>query len=319
MRRFLRRVLVAAAVLAAVYFAVAGWMLSGILLNVVTVGGALGGIETQTRSPYELNYDGDPRRAFGLAFEDAMVATKLGDAPAWIVPGMDDTQDELWAVYAHGIAGRRESGYKALSVLHPLGVTVLLPSYRNDAGAPAAPEGVYGFGVTEWSDLEAAVTLAEERGARRFILAGDSMGGAIIGEFLARSPKALAVVAIALDAPALDVRAVTENISERAGFPLPVGVAWTARRILSSRTGIDLSGAVTLPTLARFSGPVFVAHGAADSVVPVAVSDTLLSRRQAPTVYLRTGADHVLSWQEDPERYRTALDAFLRSAVGDSR
>jgi pimeloyl-ACP methyl ester carboxylesterase len=312
MNRFLKWALAALVVIVAGYFAVAGWMLSSILKNVVTVGGMLAGITTQSDDPFALNYDGDPGKAFGFAFEEVSIPGELGSLPAWIVPGKGG--GDVWMVYAHGIAGRRESGYKALSVARPLGIDTLLFSYRNDHGAPAAPEGIYGFGVTEWRDLEAAVKLAEERGARRIILAGDSMGGAIIGEFLRNSTHVKWVTAAALDSPALDVTAVVRGFAARVGFPLPGAVAWVARQIMPWRVGIDFSDATTLPVLASAPRQLFDVHGTADSVVPVSVSDELRARRVDMT-YLRTGADHVLSWQESPERYRAALDAFLRGVA----
>jgi hypothetical protein len=313
MSRFTRWVLAAAALIAVGYFAIAGWMLSSVLKDLVTVGGLLGGIQTQASDPFALNYDGDPQRALGYPFDDVTLDGELGPLPAWVVPG-ESAKGDFWMVYAHGVAGRRESGYKALSVAQPLGVTSLLFSYRNDAGAPPAPERIYGFGVTEWSDLEAAVKFAEDRGARRIILAGDSMGGAIIGEFLRNSQHVRWVVAAALDSPALDIRAVVRGFAARMGLPLPGAVAWVARKILPMRVGIDFSDAVTLPVLASGPNHLFVAHGTADSVVPVSVSDELDERR-VNMIYLRTGADHVQSWQENPERYRSELESFFRSVV----
>jgi fermentation-respiration switch protein FrsA (DUF1100 family) len=313
MRRFVRWGLAALVVLAIGYFAVAGWMLSSVLKNVVTVGGMLGGMTTQADDPFALNYDGDPQRAFGYAFEPVELRSDIGALPAWIVPGASTS--DVWMVYAHGIAGRRESGYKALSVAQPLGINSLLFSYRNDAGAPPAPEGIYGFGVTEWRDLEAAVKLAQDRGARRIVLAGDSMGGAIIGEFLRRSSEVRWVVAAVLDSPALDITAVVRGFASRIGLPLPGAVGWVARQIMPWRVGIDFSDAVTLPVLAAGPRSLFVVHGTGDSVVPVSVSDELNQRRARGMTYLRTGADHVQSWQEDSERYRSALDQFLRGVV----
>ena len=274
--------------------------------------GALSGIATQTADPYALNYDGDPQKAFGFAYTNAVVGSELGPLPAWIVPGAG-TPGDLWMVYAHGIAGRRESGYKALSVAQPLGITSLLFSYRNDADAPKAPQGIYGFGVSEWKDLEAAVKVARDKGARRIILAGDSMGGAIIGEFLRRSPEKAGVVALVLDSPALDIRAIVRGFAARIGFPMPAAVAWTARRILPWRVAIDFSNAVTLQEVAGVAA-VFDAHGIGDSVVPISVSDALDQLRGGHMIYLRTGADHVMSWQEDPERYRAELERFLFAA-----
>lgn len=310
------RFLAAALVVAAVgYLAVAGWLASSALTSIVTVGGPLAAIELQEDRPLDSNYRGDPGKAFGLSFEDASIDTELGPSPAWIVPGRNAAPGELWLVYAHGIAGRRENGFKVLSVAAELGVPSLLFAYRNDEGAPASPAGIYGFGVAEWRDLEAAVALAEARGAKRLILAGDSMGGAIIGEFLGRSPKAAMVVALALDSPALDIRKVVEGLTARMGFPLAGGVAVVARTLMGYRLPVDFSDAVTLGTVAAFAGPVFLAHGSKDGIVPIAVADELVARRVAPTTYLRTNADHIVSWQENPDLYRGLLDTFLRGVA----
>src|SRR5690606_31805701 len=114
------------------------------------------------------------------------------------------------------------------------------------------------------------------------------------------------VTAAVLDSPALDIRAEVLGFASRIGFPLPGAVAWTARQIIPWRVGIDFSDAVTLPVLASGPRHLFDVHGTADSVVPVSVSDELNALRVNMT-YLRTGADHVQSWQENPERYRSEL------------
>lgn len=64
--------------------------------------------------------------------------------------------------------------------------------------------------------------------------------------------------------------------------------------------------------VASFPGPVFISHGAPDRLVTVAVSDALVARRKGPTEYIRTEADHILSFRLDPTAYRAAMDAFLR-------
>ena len=82
---------------------------------------------------------------------------------------------------------------RAVPVARELGLTSLLISYRNDEGAPAT--GTYGFGLTEWRDLEAAVVQLRGEGHDRLLLVGASMGGAIVGQFMARSPEARAAPA----------------------------------------------------------------------------------------------------------------------------
>jgi uncharacterized protein len=49
------------------------------------------------------------------------------------------------------------------------------------------------YGLTEWRDLAAAAQYALARGARRLLLVGYSMGGAIVVSFLEHSPLAARV------------------------------------------------------------------------------------------------------------------------------
>ena len=59
------------------------------------------------------------------------------------------------------------------------GITSLVVSYRNDGEAPRSRAGTYALGATEWRDVDAAVGFARRRGAKRIVLMGWSMGGAI--------------------------------------------------------------------------------------------------------------------------------------------
>src|SRR5258705_448662 len=95
----------------------------------------------------------DPYTMLGLTFESVAFAGPLGRYPAWLVPG----RDSIWVIYVHGRAAHRSEGLRTLGVLAARGVPGLLITYRNDAGAPASPDGRYHLGLTERRDLEAAV------------------------------------------------------------------------------------------------------------------------------------------------------------------
>lgn len=305
----------AAAVLA--YCLVIGWQLSTGLKEMATVGGPFTGVPLQTADPLVLDYDGDPQRAFGWPFETVAIDGELGALPAWVVPpaaGADARAADTWMVYTHGIGGRRENGYRFLSVARPLGITTLLYAYRNDAGAPRSPNGIYSFGLQEWRDLDAAVALARERGARRIILAAESMGGAIVAQFLRHSPHASAVTAAVLDAPALDLHQTLRHFVVASGLPLAEPVTWVATWITPRRVGIDLAETLTLPVFDTQPKFLFNAHGDTDGRVPISISDEL-KRRRPDSTYLRTHARHVESWSEDPQRYRDALGGFLRGVL----
>lgn len=313
LRRLFSWLLALAALVFVAYCGGAGWQLSSGLKQMVTVGGPFTNPPLQTRDPLVLDYDGDPQHAFGWRFESLSIASELGPLPAWIVPP-DTGTGSTWMIYTHGMGARREDGYRFLSVARPLGITTLLYSYRNDAGAPPSPDGIYRFGLSEWRDLDAAVETARQRGAKTIILAAESMGGAIVGQYLRRSRQADGVLAAVLDAPALDLRATLRHYVDAKHLPLSGAVTWVASRITPWRVGIELDDTQTLPVLATRPRFLFDAHGDSDALVPVAISDEL-KRLRPDMAYVRTHARHVESWSEDPARYRTALSGFLQQVL----
>jgi uncharacterized protein len=292
------------------YLAVAGFLLQRMAGRLIIVGPLAEAVAAAVpaQDPLTLGYRGDPMQALGLPFEDVTLQTALGPAPAWLVRG---TPGGLTAVYVHGIAGAREDGYRHLTLLHDAGIDVLLITYRNDPGAPASPEGRYGFGLTEWPDLEGAVQYLEDQGATNIVLVGESMGGAIVGQFLQNSPLASHVVAVALDSPALDFHAVLTHIAGQFHLPLSGAVAWVAQTLLGLTGPLDLSQAQVTDVFAAFPGPLFIAHGTGDRIVPVLGTDRLLQRRSGPTVAFRTDADHLQSWAADERGYRRGFAEFL--------
>lgn len=311
----MRKLVIAISLLAfafLVYVAGSGWIIARNASDLLTV-------QQTSRprhpvlNPYAVGFRGDPHTAFGYSFEEVMIATELGLAPAWLVPAADAA--DIAAVYVHGIAGIRENGYRHLSVLHEAGVPVLLVSYRNDVGAPLSAERQYAFGLTEWKDLDAAVAFLRQRGAKRIILVGESMGGAIVGQFLMRSPQAESVTALILDSPALDSRAIIRNLISHLGFPLPAAIEPVVHGILALQLPVDLTEARSVDAIARFPGPLFIAHGTGDRLVPASISDEVVTTRLGATTYVKTQATHLQSWHEDPARYRRELSAFVGQAL----
>lgn len=266
----------------------------------------------QTKDPLAGNYDGNPRHALGYDYQDVTLKTEVGDQPAWFIPAGNN--NTTWAIYVHGIDGRRENGYTWLSVLHPQGYPTLLMSYRNDQGSPPDPSHMFGYGQTEWHDVQTATDYAYTHGAKKVILFGDSMGGAIIGTYLKNSKDADKVEALMLDSPALDMPGVVrEKIADRhlpfSGLLTSLGL-WVA----DHRYPIQVGKVRVKPEVEQFKGPLFIAHGNADSVVPDSISKQAVGERLAPTTFLHVaGADHVQSWKKDPADYRIWLTSFLQT------
>jgi uncharacterized protein len=305
--------------LAVLYVSGAAWAMHRVASQLLTVGHLTAQAATVTDDPVQLGYRGDPQAAFGLPFETLAVQTPLGPAEAWFIPepfAPGAPQPHLAAVYVHGIAGAREDGYRYLPLLHQAGIPALMISYRNDMNAPVTEDGMYGFGLTEWPDLEAAVLALRDRGYGEVVILADSMGGGILGQFMARSPEAGRVSAIALDAPALEFDAVLAHLAGQMGLPLPGVVAGAALIALGVTHPADLAEADVTGQYAGFAGPLFLAHGSSDRVVPVETSARLIALRAASdagavTVSHLTQADHLQSHAADPAGYEAAFRAFL--------
>jgi predicted esterase len=258
--------------------------------------------------PLTIGYRGDPKAAFGWEFEAVTYPTELGDAAAWAVPGA--AGEKLWALWVHGIGGIRENGYRMVKPLHEAGLPVLMITYRNDVGAPRSADGLYSFGLSEWPDLQAAVDYAVSRGAERVVIAAESMGAAITGQYLKRGNNRERVVGLALDAPALDFSSVIYAGGRHYWVPLSDYVA-TAGLELWRFAWRDVREAVSLDAVVEFPGQVFLAHGTRDPLVPFSISETLVERRP-DIMFWKTDADrHPMSFESDREGYAKALAAWL--------
>jgi uncharacterized protein len=294
------------------YLAITGYFLAHAASGILRVGALASAIQAAEKptDALALGYRGDPLAALGLPFQTIALETPLGSAEAWLVPAQGTEAGR--AVYVHGIAGAREDGYRHLTLLHKAGWSVLLISYRNDPTAPADPGGKYGFGLLEWPDLQAAVAhMAPEDSSPGILVVAESMGGAILGQFLMQSPLAGRVKAVALDSPALSFGAVVDHLAAQSGKPIPAAVAIIARQLVPWQTGLDLAKAEVAPAYQAFPGPLFIAHGSGDRLVPAAPSQAMATTRTAQTVTLWTKADHLGSYAENPEAYAAAFDQFL--------
>lgn len=299
------------------YIAATGYFLAKAATDLLKVGNISSLLATATppEDPMALGYRGNPMVALSLPFQVVTIDTALGPAEAWEVPATGVERGR--AIYVHGIAGAREDGYRHLSLLHEAGWSVLLITYRNDASAPAGPESRYGFGLLEWPDLEAAVArFSPGPDGPGLLIVAESMGGAILGQFLAQSALADRVAAVALDSPGLSFRAVIGHLAAQGGKPLPGAMAWAAGLLLPYLSDLPLGRAEVLEVFLAFPGPIFIAHGSADRIVPIGPSQDLAARRPETTTAVWTDADHLGSFGVDPAGYSAAFAAFLRSLQG---
>ena len=268
----------------------------------------------QAGEPVRIDRDafpGDPWLAHGIGFREVGVPAALGTFPAWLTPGDTDT----WAILVHGKGAERTECLRILPMFVEQGHSTLTITYRNDEGMPSGPGGYYRFGADEWEDLEAAAEYALAAGASELILAGYSMGGAIVLSFLYHSAVADRVRGVILDSPAIDFEALIDHGAARevpVGEPLRSALTDLAMFVAARRFGIDYRAMDHLEGVEALSVPVLLFHGSDDTRVPVWLSDRLAEARPDIVQYeVFDGAIHLGAWNQDRERYEHAVRRFL--------
>jgi alpha-beta hydrolase superfamily lysophospholipase len=268
-------------------------------------------------------YAGSPQDAFGLSTRDVSVRSELGDVPAWLVPADPSAgSGDRWAILVHGRGARREECLRAVPVTHELGYTTLIPMYRNDIGAPPSPDGRYNLGLSEWRDVEAAMLHAVEAGAREIVLAGWSMGGAIVLQTLDRSWLSSRVSRVVLDAPVIDWSDVLRHHAAANRVPAPVGTMSralmgrrSARRLVGVHEPIDVARTDWVRRSDELTHPVLLIHSEDDEFVPVGPSAALAAKRPDLVTYEPwQHARHTKEWNVDSRRWDTAVRTFLAPA-----
>lgn len=264
-----------------------------------------------------------PDQCLDLPTEEVFVPGELGDMPAWLVPAdpAAPAQGEgRWAVLVHGRGATRLECLRAVAPLHRLGLTCLIPTYRNDVEGPPSPDGLYNLGLSEWRDTEAALRYALAHGARDITLVGWSMGGAIILQTLDLSPLAAHVGRVVLDSPVIDWGDVIDHHARLRHVPPALAVLVEA--LIGARRGHRLAGVHEPLDVARTNWQdrsadlrhrMLLLHSADDEFVPVGPSRELARRRPDLVTYEEwTRARHVQEWNTDPERWERVVTDFLR-------
>ncbi len=264
-------------------------------------------------------YGFPPDRSLGLETERVVYEGELGPMPAWVVPASGGTGGR-WAVLVHGRGAQREEAVRAVRPLHAEGWTCLVPTYRNDEGVPAGPDGRYALGVSEWRDVDAALRYAIGRGAEEILLVGWSMGGAIALQLLDRSPRSELVSRVLLDAPVIDWGDVLAHHARAHHIPPYVGSL--ARSMMNRRWGYRLVGVHESVDLAltdwvgrsdELHHPLLLIHSADDEFVPVGPSRELAQARPDLVTFVEwQTARHCKEWNTDPERWEALVRAFAR-------
>ncbi|WP_026095847.1 S9 family peptidase [Microbacterium sp. B19] len=254
-----------------------------------------------------------------IPFRNALIGTPVGPCPAWEFPAAVDS--DVWVIQVHGRGTTRSEALRAVPVFHELGITSLLVSYRNDGEAPRSRTGTYALGATEWRDVDAAIGYARRQGARRILLMGWSMGGAIVLQTEFASPHRDVIVGLILDSPVADWRTVLRYQSRL--LRLPGVVLAFAQQILGSDWGavltrsgsaIPLDGLDAVARAAELRHPVLLLHSDDDGFVPSDASHALAEARpDLVTMETFAVARHTKLWNYDETRWTRAIQDWVRA------
>lgn len=261
----------------------------------------------------------------GYAEEEVDIPVNGGIAPAWIVRVGDGSG--TWAIMVHGRGARRTEGLRAVPTTAGLGMTSLLISYRNDGEAPDSSDGRYGLGMTEWQDVEAAITYALENGASDVVLFGWSMGGAVCLQAVDRSRYARHVSALVLDGPVVNWIDVLAHHARLNKIPTAIGKfsQWLisnpgGRRLTGLATPVDLKSLDWVSRADHLRQPTLILHSEDDEFVPVGPSSELAAKNPQMVTFVRfTKARHTKEWNVSPRRWEDEVRSWLLRQLRERR
>ncbi|MGL4254813.1 MAG: alpha/beta hydrolase, partial [Microbacterium sp.] len=251
-----------------------------------------------------------------LPFTPELVGSTVGPCPAWLFPAGDG---DTWVIQVHGRGTTRAECLRAVPLFHGLGITTLVVSYRNDGEAPRSRGGTYALGATEWRDVDAAVGFARRRGARRIILMGWSMGGAISLQVSLNSAHRGAIAGLILESPVVDWRVVLQYQARAMNVPptvsgLAIGALQSewATPITRAGSAIPFDRLDVVARAAELRHPVLILHSDDDGFVPSDAShDLVVARPDLVQLEVFEVARHTKLWNYDQERWTDRITVWL--------
>jgi fermentation-respiration switch protein FrsA (DUF1100 family) len=297
MRAFMRTLLWTALALALVFHVAGGWYFSGELID-----------DAFVPEPEAVTI---PVGDFELS--EVEFGSDLGDMDAWYLPSPGTT----WVIHVHGLDSTPEEAQHLFTALQDAGYPQLSITYRNDEGQPQDPSGFHQYGATEWADIVGAVEYAEANGAENLIFSGFSTGASHILSFVYKH-NLDEIRGLVFDSPNIDMSDTVDYAASQRELPLlpfnvPPTLAAVAKFFTSLRMGVNWQS-IDYVDRAQTSlrVPILVHHGTADLTVPLSQSQALVA--EAPELVdliVVDGAEHVGSYDADPDGYVTEVLAFL--------
>jgi uncharacterized protein len=259
----------------------------------------------------------------GLPFETIVIETEGLALPGWFIPAREGAPGP-GVVLVHGWESARDRTLPMASFLHAAGFHCLTLDIRGHGVNPpeALPLSGGEFGADALAGFRALIARPEVTvGA----ISGHSMGA--IGAILAAAADPRVAAVVASSGPA-DPYRLTRQTFRLARLPIPDPIAyplaWLTTRVYLRPRGHTVADISASAAIARYRGPVLLAHGDGDTVVPPSHMRRLAASARAARAddpaaaevetMLVVGGQH--SWLYEDAGYRRAVAAFLTRAMG---
>ncbi len=264
----------------------------------------------------------------GLPFETTTVRSADLDLPAWFIPARDGRPGP-GVVLVHGWESARDRTLPMAVFLHAAGYHCLTFDVRGHGANPpeALPLSAGEFGLDALAALDALLARPDVTAGG---VIGHSMGG--IGAILAAAADPRTGVLVASSTPA-DPYRLTRQTFRLAHLPIPDPIAyplaWLTTRVYLRPRGHVVRDVSASDAIARYRGPVLLAHGELDTVVPPAHMKRLAAAARAgrgPLTAHTDGSDAAApvetmlvpdgqhSWLYESPEYRRAVASFVARA-----